>query len=462
MTSVPSPSHALTTTAVPGPAGHAGGSGAVRVTMRATAGHFHKEIDVSLPAVASLDEVLGEVTDLMNAPIISKPWRATTAAGRPLDHAGPIGATGLADGALVLLRPHSPAPPPVIRDAAEALAQSADHAPRGLATAWSVLGILALGGALGSVVSWPAGLAGVALLAVALHLWARNAMALAPLSVIAAALAAGLGIGDVALGLIGAALTALALVGLLHAVRLGSALLAGTTGNAAVAALAAGCGLFLPGLDDRLLAGAAAGLAAVLVIIATSPGLSTQLAGIRVPHLPTAGEDLAVADGESLGADADADARARRARALYDGTLLGCALAACPALAMLALGTTARGAALAACVVLAGAVLLHAARHMTALSGWSLMAVAGAACAAAATIAVRDAVAPHPQWALSVIAGILILAATTACLWARFVPRLEPTTLQWLERAEAVCLALYFPLACYLAGIFALIRGIGA
>ena len=38
---------------------------------------------------------------------------------------------------------------------------------------------------------------------------------------------------------------------------------------------------------------------------------------------------------------------------------------------------------------------------------------------------------------------------------------LEPTTIVWFERAEALALAACLPLAAHLAGLFDLIRGLG-
>ncbi|MBF9010170.1 type VII secretion integral membrane protein EccD [Corynebacterium phoceense] len=458
----------------------------VRVTVRAHAGRFHKQIDVSLPVEASLDEVLGEVTDLLGAPLLSTPWRAVTPAGRALDHTVPLRETPLSDGALILLRPHTPTAAPVIRDAAEALAAVGTGAPaRALAATWSVLGLLlaaALGtGALRLVL--PLHLAGgtscatAAACALVLHAWAPGARALGTASVAFAAVSAGLAVGTPRLGLLAAALAATTMVGLLHVLHRGTALLAGATLTGALLACVAGLGGLLPGMSGpraalsladapgHASAAAALSLATCVAIILAGPSLATRAAGLRVPQLPTAGEEPTEDElGDIL--DPLADSRARRARELYEGALLACALACIPALGFLVRGVAAGlpgGWVAGLAAAMSGAFLLHAARHASARGTWLLMVGAAGgviALCALAVIAVSAGFATG-TWVLLIAAVLIAATAATACLWAPRVARLEPTTLVWFERAEALALTAIVPLALHIAGVFVLIRGLG-
>ena len=72
---------------------------------------------------------------------------------------------------------------------------------------------------------------------------------------------------------------------------------------------------------------------AAVIIIAVAPGLSTMAAGLRVPQLPTAGQDLAVSD-EMVD---NIDERSQRAHFIYEGICLGLTIITVVALAYLAL-----------------------------------------------------------------------------------------------------------------------------
>ena len=438
----------------------------LRVTVRARAGRFHKEVDVSLPSESSLDEVLGEVTELLGAPTLTRPWRASTAAGRPLDHSVPLSRLPLADGAVVLLRPLTNVPAPVVRDAAEALAAAARTAPVAwVDTAWATAGLVAAAGAGGWFFSWPAALAVAAVVAVAVHVHARNSRALGPVAVLLAAAAAFTFIGQWQLGLLGAAATACAAVGVLHVGGLAGPRLGGAVCALSCAAACGGVAALLLSSAPVRTAGAAA-IVTVLIVCAAGPGLATRAAGLRVPRLPTAGEDLAVADIDQP----DVESRAVRAHALYHGMLWGAAGAALGALAALAWSVPSQGAAgftQAACLCVTGALVLHAARHGGAGAVWPLHVVsiaafvtaASAAAAATATAAVGSA--GDTPWPLWVAPGLVAAAAVSSPVWSRLVKNMEPTALVWVERLEMLCLACALPLAAHLMGIFHFIRGLG-
>ncbi|QPK79587.1 type VII secretion integral membrane protein EccD [Corynebacterium lizhenjunii] len=455
----------------------------VRVTIRALAGHFRKELDVSLPVDSTLDEVLDEVTDLMNAPFLSTPWRACTAAGRPLDHTIPLGTTALVDGSLVLLRPQSPVPAPVVRDGAEALAaHDAARATNGLPTAWSLVGLGLLAMLTTALLLRLSPLPGHACLAIALACTGviglslllfsptRGSTSLAAATVLALAGAAGCAVGAANLGLCAAAACAAVVVTGLGVLKVASARLLGASATAVVLALCAAGGSFLSGiaasgplpgplegleyLQASGIAGAAIAILGATLVVMWGPSLCTQAAGIRVPQLPSAGEKVTETTADLL--QPDAPARAERARGLYEGALLSASMALLPACVAVAQVDSHAGYATALCATAGGAVILHAARQATALSTWALMAGAGSAVLGLVLIALR-----HEHWIFSAIAGVALLLALTACLWAPRVARLEPTTVVWLERAEAMSIVALTPLALHLAGVFMLIRGLG-
>ena len=99
----------------------------LRLTVRIHAGTFHKEADVALPLSSSVGELLAEITDLVDAPTISEPWRASTASGRAIDLTAPLAATALTEGSILVISPRERRPAPVIRDAAESLAAAAEE-----------------------------------------------------------------------------------------------------------------------------------------------------------------------------------------------------------------------------------------------------------------------------------------------------------------------------------------------
>mgnify|MGYP002652595685 CR=1 FL=1 len=86
------------------------------------------DIDVTLPTSSTLAEVLPELARLVELPEVHRPWQATTAGGAPLDMHTPLYGLKLYDGAIVVLRPEEPVPPPVVRDAADALVHAAQSA----------------------------------------------------------------------------------------------------------------------------------------------------------------------------------------------------------------------------------------------------------------------------------------------------------------------------------------------
>lgn len=437
----------------------------LRLTTRFQIGTYLREADVAVPAGSTLAEVIPEIVTLVGAPRISRPWLATTAAGTPLDPAVPLHQTSLDHGAVVVLSPRHEGSLPVIRDAAEALAESdGDAGTRGQAAAGAVTGTLALLLLAATHLPWSQALALAAGAALLLLLARREVRVLAPVICLLAAGAAAAVVlegarpeeltsphtlGWAALG--AAAVTATVLLLLIVLRGTGPRTAAATATLLGLTAVGS-VGAFLPAhAADPAVAAAALVCAAGVVFIGQLPDLVIRVAGLRVPRLPTAGQDLGVADADH---SAVTDQRAGRARHLHDGAALGAAVLLAPAL--LTVGSHGGGFAQALCVAVLGAVVLHASRHRQAVPSWSWMSVGLVACLAGVWAATDPG---HPaQWVPAVVGTA---AALTAPLWAPRVPEVEPTTVVWWERAESLALAASLPLAAHLAGFFVLIRGLG-
>lgn len=437
----------------------------LRLTVRFHVGGYHREADVALPAGSSLADLIPEIVTLCGAPRISRPWHAMTAGGQQLDAAVPLHQTPLDHGSVIVLTPRHESAAPVIRDAAESLVATAPGTgASGLPTAASLAGcagliILVLAFHPASVA-----LAVGAAAAVAMFIWARRFRALGTAAVLLATLAAGASVLEAAdpadrltpdtlgwagLAAVGAMLASLLCTGVLGGVgtRTGAALI-----SLAVFATVGACGSFLPAhATGPVVAAAALVVGTGIPVIAALPGWASKAAGLRVPRVPTAGQDLAVADEVQV----DVDDRARRAQRLHEGFSLGTAAALAPAL--LTIGGQGGGFALATCVAAAGAVLLHAARHHQPVVAWAWLLIGLAGAVGAALAAAHGS--GHPLQLG--IAGLVVLAAVAAPAWTPHVRDLEPTTVVWWERAESLAVAAALPLAAHQAGLFALIRGLG-
>lgn len=467
----------------------------LRLTVRIHAGAFHKEADVALPLSSSVGELLAEITDLVDAPTISEPWRASTASGRAIDLTAPLAATALTEGSILVISPRERRPAPVIRDAAESLAAAAEEdTTAALPTIWAWAGLLAAF-ALVWVSTLPlAAWAALSAEALLLALWTR-ALSLVHLSLVAG-MACGWvvispSLGEAPFAALTACVALLIVLLACHVTGLSTVRTTAVALTVSVLLLVAALGYLLPGPGTGLqgshgTAAAACVVIAGIILLSAAPALTVATAGLKVPQLPTAGQDLAVSDT----VQPDVDIRARRAGSAYEGMCCGLALCLIPAL--IALSLTGSGPALAPtsgapdslaeyvavlfgaehtgagfvqalCVTTAGAVVMHAARHGRALASWALMLLAMTACLATclcATHAVANS-GIADAWAPILVACLVLLAMLSAPLWAPKVDGLEPTTIAWFERIESLAIAASLPLAAHLAGVFVLIRGLG-
>ena len=430
----------------------------VRVTVRVDVVSFHRDVDLTLPTSSTLGEVLPELARLVELPAVHRPWQATTAAGTPLDMHTPLYQLRLRDGSVLVLRPLEPVSPPVVRDAAESLAAAAGEEQRmsGLDTAASAAGCVALaavtvpfapGAAALTVAAVPLLFLGVAAHSRALYLLGILSSTAACAAWVAGPASTWAGPTDPALGaLAGAGVLAL-LAGSGAALRLLDTTVTAILLTAGALACLTAAGAWLPARQ----APAAVAVLGALLALAAAPGTATRVAGLRVPRIPTAGEEFSLSDGYQP----DVDDRARQARSVAAGMTTGAGVAAVPALLVLGWWSGPWPMALCACSL--GAVTFHAARLHYRLPRTALTAVALAAVVACGVAGGRM-VPVHP--AALAVAVVFGLAAASAVLWVPRIPDLEPTTVVWFERAEAVALIASLPVAVHVAGMFTLARGL--
>lgn len=433
----------------------------VRVSVRISAAPFYRSIDVSLPTTSTFSDVLPELARLIELPETGRPWEFATAAGAPLDPHVPLHNMRLRDGQVVSLRPLEPVDPPVVRDAAESLAATAaKSAQSGIDVAATFAGASAAGLLTAALAGPLAGTAVAALILLVVGAAARS-RAVFPAGAVSSGAVCGAWVAgpsaeagpiatDLAVGTITGAVIAVALAG-------GGAVL-GLSGPRVTSAIATGAVvLFTGALAVWMPAPTAPAATVVLAGIAgvmLTPSVATRAAGLRIPRVPTAGQEFGIADDYQE----DVDERSAAARAVTAGISIAAAVCMVPAL--VALARTGGGWVFALCMCTSGALLIHAARHHDTAPRLSLgsTAVIALTCGIAAIAASARTGNTHP--AFLIVAGIAALAAATAVLWASRVPDLEPTTLVWLERAEAAAIIAVIPLAVKLTGIFDLIRGL--
>ncbi|AKK10408.1 type VII secretion integral membrane protein EccD [Corynebacterium uterequi] len=433
----------------------------LRVCVRVHIGAFRSEADVSLPSSSSLLEALPELLELVDAPTVTRPWRASSPGGAPLPMAEPLADLSVNHGDVILLHPAEPVDAPIVRDAAEALVAQATG--QGAAHALSAASVAGACAAAGALLPWVgigwAALAGATTLVIT-ALWQRRRGELVVPAALFAAVAAVSAVGGQDLwhpsawaesGLASkTSLAWIAAAGLAAAALVTAGMrIVGVAGDRVTAALLTTCGLFavagagllVPG--DPVAAVGSAALVTIIVAVSALPGMATSLAGLSVPRIPTAGQEMSVSDLHQP----DVDARASRARALADGIAVGIAVVAVAG--VVAVGSVGGWGAQLLALALAGATGLQAARFRPPVPAWCLSVVA--------LVAAVVAAAGH-SWVL----GAIVAAATvTAPLWAGRVSRIEPTSAIWWERAELVAVVAVLPLAGWVSGLLAAIRGLG-
>ncbi|QMV86096.1 type VII secretion integral membrane protein EccD [Corynebacterium hindlerae] len=445
-----------------------------RITCRFEVGELSstppKSVDVTVPASSSLEEALPELTELAGAPMISVPWLARTVAGTPVDMSVPLPHAGVTHGDVLVFSPWEDIDPPLRTDAAEALTDlDLSFSAHGLAASTALLGLVSLGflsltAALPTVTN-SALLLLLLVLAGCVAAWLRTAAPEENLSAgmfaLALPLASGTTVWTLVAGSMGPSDPAhvgwLAIASVVAALvtalflwwvtRPGLSLVVLLFTAAAIVVVASGVLI----VSGSTLSAAAVAVAVCFAVLLASPQLATVVAGLKVPALPAAGQDLRVAD---QAVDKPVE-RAWRATRVLDGVCLGAGAVAALALLYLGWRTPSPGFVCGFALASSIAVALHATRHRSTPAMWGLwlwfLAGLGAV--------VFSGPAAGPGGAI--VAVVAMMLGLTAPLWAHRIRGLSPTVFNWLERGETLALAAVFPLAAHLAGLFDAIRGLG-
>lgn len=433
----------------------------LRLRVRMQAGSYRREADMAFPEHSTLVECLSELLSLCDAPMLTRPWQARSGIGREIDATAPLSRTGLRDGDTLLLIPRQESPHPVIRDATEALVEAASDyravTPDRLSHAYATTGLIACAVLLSHWLPlWASFLPPLAA-ALLLTLWARPMPGVIACGIACAGAAGFLWVHHSAPpGWVPYA----ALSGLLSA---GMALVlfvlsARTLPPRAVCATATACllGISAPVLWwlTHRLPGVAAGVILLsFLLLFLAPRLATSLVGLSPPRIPSAGQDLGLADAHPT----HAERRARRAQRLYEGFHLGIATALCPALLCLGLAPASSAGSTLSIVLVLGVSLvsgIHALRHPHPYAVWSQVCVSLSGMVAAIVMA-------HAHVASGVLGFLLVVGCLSVPWWLTIVPPPEPTQIVWWERLESLAVAAIFPLCLHHMGFFALIRGLG-
>lgn len=208
------------------------------------------------------------------------------------------------------------------------------------------------------------------------------------------------------------------------------------------------CGLHFLGAQS------AVAVSAVFCIIAlmAAPALSVSLAGIRVPHIPAAGESFE--DSDDPHSDSHTDL-ALRSSLLLDGTLLGIlsalAMFGSSLVAMDFESDNAWALAMAVCVAILCAVQSRG--HARVIPSMTSAFVAGAI---ALTICWK-------QWMEGVwVVALLIALPMCAAIMLPTVPstRISPTVRRAMEFVEAIAIAISLPLAAIVIDLPEIVQGL--
>ena len=460
----------------------------LRLTVRIELFDASNSIDLAIPASSSLSETIDEILAIANLPANTTPWCATTAAGQELDPAIPLAQCHLTQGDILVISPLTETPTPVVRDAAELLENLTQVTPPPIGTVFCA-GLAELLGLTLLVAALP-GLPPILRLLIpvvatlAMLLWTRKLL-FAPITVggislttlIAIAgsptLPTGAQMSDSQFARMWALACACAGIVLIVSTLLLrfitphvptiSALI--TIGISLIIMALGACFYHPPliALTDPtwswLVHAAALVVAAGIIALAFSPPLSIKIAGVRVPQLPTSGQDLSISDTNPT----NTPHRALLAQHILDGITVGLGCILSPAIIVVCGWAPQRNFSFALAVCMCLSLVVHAHRHHGSPRTWSLWIPAmAAACGTALSASPHlvDATAPPAHLGLSIAAFLVSATVFTAPGWAKHLTNLEPTTVVWVERAELLSIAACLPLALHLVGIFSLLRGI--
>ena len=460
----------------------------LRLTVRIELFDASTSIDLTIPTSSSLAEIIDEILAIANLPTNPAPWCATTVAGQELDPTIPLAQCHLTQGDILVISPITETPTPVVRDAAELLENLTQATPPPIGTVFCA----GLAGLLGLILL-VATLPGVPLIlrllipvvaALGMLLWTRKlfftpitvgGISLTTLIAIAGppTLPTGAHMSDSQFARMWALTCACAGIVLIVSTLLFrfitphiSTISTLITIGSSLIIMAVGACFYHPpliALTDPTwswLVNAAALVVAVgIITLAFSPLLSIKIAGVRVPQLPTSGQDLSISDANQT----DTPRRALLAQHILDGIMIGLGCVLSPAIIVVCGWAPQRNFSFALAVCMCLSLVVHAHRHHGSPRTWSLWIPAmAAACGTALSASPHliDSTAPPAHPGLIIAAFLVSTIVFTAPGWAKHLTDLEPTTVVWVERAELLSIAACLPLALHLVGLFSLLRGI--
>ncbi|WP_163700819.1 type VII secretion integral membrane protein EccD [Mycolicibacterium agri] len=447
-------------------------SGLCRVTVHTDHGEGAEAVDLALPTRRELGELLPSIVDLTGCreARFDDRWVLSRPDGTVLDESITLQENGVRDGDVLLLTAEAVAMTVQQHDSWHSVADAIPVTDRGWlrragagACLWSAgVGAVALG--------WPAGAppGSRAVVASAVTLLATVASVVASrvdpdplptvtLGLTATVFAAVAGFLMVPNGpappnfVLAAAVCAATATVVLHVTGQGTtefiAVIA-FMGTMAVVAVAA---VFWP----ASLAAAGAALTAVsLALSGVAARLSIALAGLA-PRMPT---PQMLTDDGSLDDDAVDDVRAGRAHCTLTGLLVG--FSAATAAGVVAVAADRHEPAISAilfAVAMSAVLLLRARQQLGAVRPTALVA-SGLVCA---TAVLAQAVLSAPRHAGSLSLAAVVLGGGALYLArADLDSRLSPVARRAVDVVEYVALAAVVPLACWVAGVFGLVRGL--
>ncbi len=433
----------------------------IRLILRVQATNTHRELELAVPSTACLGEIFPEVLKLTEMSGEDHSWQFSTALGLPLAPTTPLELTGLRHGDVVIMEPRHSYPAPVVRDCADAIGDTAGEVALYTpvcVTSWilAVVALIALGLQC-QIPLWgiAAGIAGVGAV---LSVWSSLTITLSLTTILSCSVAVYLVVAQGAqhwqdrglalLSAVGMSLLMVTVLTVFHRLplQLSTALLS--------AGLAGLLGAGVLAWSGKPLTAGSVLLLVSLVASLKAPSVAVVLAGVPLPVLPAAGEDLSVSDNDS---QEDIHHTAHKATALHAGLMI--AVGATATLGCVIIAVHGGLFSQATCLTAAGAFILHAVRHRYRVPVWSLLlpglsSVAGVALGSQAPGDIHST--------LSLVLGALAaLALSTVPLWAAHLKEITPTTQMWLERAETLCIAALIPLSAQVAGMFYAIRSLG-
>lgn len=427
----------------------------LRIKVELPGGHI-RCVDMSIPAASCWAEVLDDILEAVEAPIISTPWHISTAIGVELDYATPLSHLPISQGSTIIIRPYKVEHMVNRRDAAEALVDIAhDHSIHGLSIALFFGGICAF-----IAMTWSYALFSTIFLAFlscacaafAHYKGIKNASLLGATASICLAISGilflhhyefpihyallggmTLGIASCFIGLIRNPLILSALLSIFTAILL----------TALVAFL-----LISVGFKDSARIYPSILCCVGIAMYTYAPSICSRLAGLSIPHLPNHIDENHIPPSNSSSTE-----DAHKALSYVDGAHCAAAFAI---IGGLFLSAVLPDSALfwPSYIAIAGLGFMHCLRTRSTLSSWTLWLIVISSLISWACITTRE---PHWSW---IILGLFIILSLTAPLISTYIHKMAPTTIALLEKAESIAIALSLPLLAYSMGLFHFIRGL--